>query len=252
MTLTFYTYIHSKPDGMPFYVGKGVLKRTKSLNANRNPYYLSTVEKYGAKNIIINKFECASEANAFELEMFVIETLKEKRVKLTNFTDGGEGVSGMICSAETRTKISNATKGKTRSEETRNKMSAWQIGRTLPAETKAKISTANKGTVHSEEYKVKMSILKKGKPLSAEARKNMSLALIGNTRNKGKIASLKSRAKMSESQKGKPKSAEHRQKLSDAKKGCIAWNKGKTFKPLSDEVRAKISASLRKRYKDKK
>jgi hypothetical protein len=47
-----YAYIHCKPDGTPFYVGKGSGDRFRVSGA-RNPYYRRTVNKYGAKNILI-------------------------------------------------------------------------------------------------------------------------------------------------------------------------------------------------------
>ena len=228
MTPTFYTYIHSKPDGMPFYVGKGVLKRTKSLNANRNPYYLSTVEKYGAKNIIINKFECASEANAFELEMFVIESLKEKGVKLTNFTDGGEGASGRVATSKTRAKLSAWQIGKVLTAEHRAKISASQTGKTLSAEVRAKMSAWQIGKTLSEETKAKISASQIGRVLTAETRAKISAAQMGNTHSKGKTHSLETREKMR-----------------------IAHVGGKNImygKKHSPETRAKISAAQKLRW----
>ena len=142
---TFYTYVHCKPNGTPFYVGKGVPRRANSLNSERNPYYLSTVEKYGAENIIINKFECASEANAFELEMFVIESLKEKGIKLTNFTNGGEGSSGYVHSLEVKLKMKERL--------------PWNKGKTgvYSQEYKKKLSEAKKGKIHSMEHNARIS-----------------------------------------------------------------------------------------------
>jgi hypothetical protein len=107
--VTYYAYIHRKPNGIPFYVGKGTLRRANSLK-QRNPYYLATVKKYGVENIVVNSFECNSEEDAFELEMFLIECLKESGIKLTNCTNGGEGASGYVHSEEVRAKMSAISK----------------------------------------------------------------------------------------------------------------------------------------------
>jgi len=208
----FYAYIHYKPDFTPFYVGKGRLKRAKSLKC-RNQYYLATVEKYGAENIIIGKFACSTEANAFDLERGIIKCLKKAGVKLTNFTDGGEGASGRVATSETRAKLSVAHIGNTHSAETRAKIAAAKkgntnalgntsrLGRKHSAETKAKMAAWQRGRKHSAEAKAKMSAWQIGRTLSEETKSKMSAAQRGNTSRVGKTHSEETRAKMSASQK---------------------------------------------------
>ena len=222
----FYAYIHYKPDFTPFYVGKGLLRRANSLK-QRNSYYMATVEKYGAENIIIGKFECSREENAFDLERGIIKCLKKAGVKITNFTDGGEGSSGRVQSEETRAKISAAQIGKTFSAETRAKMSAWGLGRTFSTETRAKMSAAQMGNTNCV-----------GRTHSAEARAKISAAQMGNTNSVGRTHSAETRAKMSAWQIGRTFSTETRAKISVAKTG----------KTCSAETRAKISASLKLRW----
>ena len=56
--------------------------------------------------------------------------------------------------------------------------------------------------------------------------------------NKGKIHSAETRKKLSEALKGRKKAPfteEHRRKLSEAKKGCVPWNKGKRIKQVNRE-----------------
>ena len=183
----FYAYIHYKPDFTPFYVGKGRLKRANSLK-RRNPYYMATVEKYGAENIIIGKFECSREENAFDLERGIIKCLKKAGVKITNFTDGGEGSSGRVYSLETREKMRIGKLGE------KNNM----FGKPRSLETRAKISAARKGKTKSLETKEKMRIARTGE-------KNHMF---------GKTHSLETKAKISEAGKGKSKSAAHRAKIS--------------------------------------
>ena len=77
-----------------------------------------------------------------------------------NRTTGGDGRAGFTHSEETRAKMSQAKRGKTRtpfSEETKAKMSRAQRGRIVSDETRAKIGLANRGFTHSEETRAKIS-----------------------------------------------------------------------------------------------
>ena len=70
-------------------------------------------------------------------------------------------------------------KGKSLSEETRNKMSESRKGKHPSEETKKKLSEAKKGKAKSEEIKKKMSEAQKGKHASKETKKKMSLQRTG-------------------------------------------------------------------------
>jgi hypothetical protein len=155
----FYVYIHSKPDGTPFYVGKGCGIRAHRFTI-RNPHHKNVVNKYGKENIIIGKLECESELMAFEREKWLISLFKGIGIELTNRTDGGEGSSGLVMSEEAKTQISAKLKG--------------QPGRPHTNETKAKISAANTGKKRTEEAKMKMG--RKGKIVSAETREKLKAA----------------------------------------------------------------------------
>ena len=74
---------------------------------------------------------------------------------------------------------SEAMKGRSVSEETRNKMSEANKGKKLSEETKKKMSLSKKGKKHSEETKKKMSESGKGKKMSEESKKKMSEAKKG-------------------------------------------------------------------------
>jgi len=109
------------------------------------------------------------------------------------------------------------------SEESKKKMSDWQVGRKFSAETKAKISNArkgsvspNKGKVFSEEVRKKMSEGGRKKKLSDEHK-----AKIGNAI-KGRVFTQESIKKMSQSQKGHLVSEETKQKISEAQKIRLA------------------------------
>ena len=105
--MTSFAYIHCKPDGVPFYVGKGTLRRAKYLG-ERNPHHKSIVAKYGTDNILKGWIECSSDKIALALEVGLIKCLRRMGVKLSNYTDGGEGTKNPT--PETRKRISEAAK----------------------------------------------------------------------------------------------------------------------------------------------
>jgi len=142
-------YLHCKPDGTPFYVGKGTRKRMNKLYG-RNTHHSNTVAKYGKENILVGYMECSTEENAYELERGIIKCLKRQGVELTNQTEGGVG--GLQ-------DIESWNKGKTLSEEHKRKLSEAHKG----------ITTWNKGKKWSEETKKKMSISAKNR---AERKRN--------------------------------------------------------------------------------
>ena len=111
--MTFYAYIHAKPDASVlsdvFYVGKGVGSRYKVLTA-RNRYHGFVVNKHGASNVLVGKLDCSNEETAFELERGLIKCLRRSGVNLCNMTEGGEGSSGYRMPPEVRAKVSAAAK----------------------------------------------------------------------------------------------------------------------------------------------
>lgn len=154
-----YVYLDYTNDFFPFYCGKGNLVRVN--NKKRNRKHTSISKKYGFNREFI---EVESEEFAFLLEIKMIADLKlnfnkyPENLLACNFTDGGEGVSGSVCSEETRKKMSKANIGKKLSDETRKKMSKAQIGRKKPLgrkcsdETRAKLSKAKIGNKNSLKY----------------------------------------------------------------------------------------------------
>jgi group I intron endonuclease len=176
MNKDFYTYLHCKPNGDPFYVGKGYKSRAYEFKNNRNTHYLRTIKKYGKENILIYIFECISESQALNDEIQQISQLKQDGYELVNLTDGGEGCSGLKHSEETKQKISKAkigvslpTKGRPLSKTHKLKLSMAKLGK----------SSGRKGKKNSEESKLKVSIAKKGVPLSEITCKRMSIYRTG-------------------------------------------------------------------------
>lgn len=153
----FYVYVHRRPDtGAAFYVGKGKGRRAW-VKQHRNPYWRAVVAKAGGY-LVETKVERIDEEAAHLAEMELIDVLRRRGLKLTNLTDGGEGLAGYKRSAESiergaskRRGVPNvaasiALKGRPKSQLHRANLSAAKLGKsTATAETRAKLSAANKG-----------------------------------------------------------------------------------------------------------
>jgi len=193
--MEYYTYAYLREDRTPYYIGKG-----KGNRAYRRRHKGIKPPKDKSRILILKKN--LTEEEAFKHEVYMIAVFGRKDLGtgiLHNRTNGGEGSSGLIHNEETRIKMSEALKGKTKppcSEETKRKMSEAQRGKTLSDETKRKISEAKKGKTLSEENKIKWSEAQKGKTLSEKHKRNISEA------NKGKTASEETRKKLSEACSG--------------------------------------------------
>ena len=192
--MIYYTYAYLREDRTPYYIGKG-----KGNRAYRRRYKGEVNPPKDKSRILILK-QNLTEEEAFRHEVYMIAVLGRKDLGtgiLHNRTNGGEGLSGYICSDETKRKMSEALKGKPLSEETRRKMSEAHKGE----------NHSFYGKCHSEESKRKMSEASKGKPLSEEAKR-----------------------KLSEFRKGKPLSEETKRKMSEMRKGTKWWNNTKENK----------------------
>lgn len=90
----YYWYIQYRPNGRPFYVGKGRNQRYKELGC-RNKHYLNIVKKYGRKNIRTVMFPVETEALALQYEVEQIYAFRCEGVKIVNITNGGDGISNV-------------------------------------------------------------------------------------------------------------------------------------------------------------
>lgn len=111
---------------------------------------------------------------------------------LVNHTDGGDGTPGYIPSPALRKKWSamragvpyqpgriGAMKGKSHTQESREKIRQAGLGRHHTKESKAKLSEAHKGKQLSEEHKEKLSAIRKGSVLTEEHKQKIAASTIG-------------------------------------------------------------------------
>jgi hypothetical protein len=162
--MTSFAYVHCKPTGVPFYVGKGALRRAKYLG-ERNQHHKNIVAKYGAKNILIGFMECSTPEIAYELEAGIIKCLRNSGVELCNLTAGGDG--GKSPSEETRKRLSEAAKKRGVSEACQIAKVASKKGKPLAQEQKEKLRQKQLGKVFSEEHKRNISISAKKRGMAA-------------------------------------------------------------------------------------
>lgn len=149
----FYVYIHKKPDGTPFYVGKGHGKRAYQFT-RRTQWHQNIVAKYGKNNIIVEIINCVSESQAFDLEKVYIKQLRDAGICLVNLTDGGEGVTGLVRGTPTpdhKRKNANAKRGNT-----------FRRGSTHAPESIEKMRQAHLGKTMTDAQKTAHSLRKLG------------------------------------------------------------------------------------------
>lgn len=176
----FYAYILRDPRCMtPFYVGKGTgfrVRRHLGMGGHSKAVAskVNKLRKEGCEPHV-EVVAAIDEGHAFFLESCLIQTIGRRDLKtgpLMNLTDGGEGMSGWICSDEQRAKLKArhenpsykakllaAHLGAKRSDETRRKQSEKALARgPVSEETRRKLSEAHKRRPpRSEETRRKLS-----------------------------------------------------------------------------------------------
>ncbi len=165
----FLAYMHARPDGRIFYVGKGTSMRVSKIERSHNPHHSNIVAKYGRENILVGKMECSSESIAFELEKGLIKCLRRSGVDLVNLSEGGEGQAGYRFSEEWKIKhrekqaISlnrlEVLEKCRKNNSMNNKLSYEKMCRAVRSpEVRAKIGQATKNRSAESQAKMKASV----------------------------------------------------------------------------------------------
>lgn len=240
----FYVYVHRRSDsGAVFYVGKGSGHRIR-CKQGRNPYWLSVVAKAGGyqAEMVVRGVD---EELAHLAEVELIDRLRRCGARLSNMTDGGEGMAGYVRSRESiergaskqrgvpKPAASAALKGRPKSPEHRAKLSAARLGKsTATPETRAKMSEARRGKPGTM----------LGKKHRTETIEKIRAANIGPL-NKffGRKHAPETLRRLSESHLGWVHSEATRQRMSQSHKGLPGSMLGKRH---AEETKAKIGAAL--------
>lgn len=209
------------PDGFLRYVGKTKLVLSERLDQHcrdtkktHKGRWIRSLLKSGKKPSIFLIEECESEKVALENETFYVRYFRYIGCKLTNSTDGGEGVVNPTAQARLNMSLSHLGKklGKY-SESHRKKIAEGNRGKKLSSETKQKISLSKAGTspwnLGKSGYKIVLTC--DGRARKIESAKNRKL-------------SKESRMKISQKARGrklKPLSSEQKKHLSDKLRGRI-------------------------------
>jgi group I intron endonuclease len=150
----YYVYLWRNLVNGKCYIGKGSgTRRFRHLNLSVATLIARAIRKYGEIN-----FECVLLATDMEdrtalwLEKEMIKTLRTKVPGGYNLTDGGEGESGRVFSAEARARMSASHTGKILTPEHCAKLSASKRGKVMAPETKLKLSLAKKGKKKPEGF----------------------------------------------------------------------------------------------------
>jgi len=174
MNSVYYVYIYII-DGTEevFYVGKG--KDDRAYKGKRNKF-CEDMKKTHKWSVLIVEDEL-TEDQAFVLESELIAKYKNKGHRITNQTEGGDGISGYIMTNEIKEKISETSKMKWKEDNEFVEKQMWH---------------RQYGVYKSEEFRRKISMIVKGQnnpnygnKWSYEKRNELSRKRIENGKSKG-------------------------------------------------------------------
>ncbi len=182
-----YIYVLIDPrDGESRYVGKTVLKLQYRLTShlrtkenNYRGYWIQSLIQQGIEPVIKLIETVPVGGDWAEREKYWIAYYRSIGANLTNATDGGEGVTGLRHTNESRAKISRAELGRKQSPESIEKGRKKRLGRKATSETRKKLQQSHLGKRQSSETKEKIRQARLGRTLSDETREKLRQARLG-------------------------------------------------------------------------
>ena len=213
----YWVYIHTCPNGKKYV---GITTRSeperrwaKGKGYKHNEHFYRAILKYGWDNFEHEVFEVDSAEEMYRKEVELISFYHSNDPEYGyNHSTGGECIaSGCKHSEESKKKVSEILKGRTFSEEAREKLRNASFHK--DPEYKRKLCAANKKKWLDPEFRKKMSEVRKGKVFSEEHKRHIAEA------RKGKHHSEEARKHMAEAAKKRAKDPEYLKKLSKAHKG---------------------------------
>lgn len=262
-TNIFYVYEHWRPDRAAcFWVGKGHGQR--AFRFRRNPHYNKIVAKLarlGLSPEVRILSAGLSEEDSFRGERERIAFWRANGTTLANYTDGWEGVSGLVHSEATRAVIraKRASQTVVHSDQTKKKIGAANSvalkgkknpshglkmkGRKLSDGHKAAISRGGMGREFTAETRQKISAALTGKLFSEERIKNLSTSHVGLTPSDDTRRKMSSKQKMlwSDPKEREKRTAYHRDP--EQREKWLGALKGRP--PASVEQRQKLSEAAK-------
>lgn len=130
----------------------------------------AAMRKYGIQNFSIESLlEFENEQDALTSEIAYIAQLRELGYSPYNVSDGGDGITGVPCTKETRKKLSLAGKGRKLSQEHKQKIRLALTGKPMHVNAKTGLEKANLNRRQSQEQRKKLRHARQ--PLNTDTQK---------------------------------------------------------------------------------
>lgn len=191
------------PDGEIRYIGytsntpekrlKGHLSTGELSGNSHKNNWIKSIGKDNISIVVLEYYSDISLDDLWKREIEAISAGKGAGLRLTNNGSGGEGATGVVHTAESRRRMSEAAMGKVIGQAQRDKIAAHNRSRVRSDEERANNSKAKMGAKNpmfgktlSDEHKAKLSAklsgpnnILYGKPLPEETRRKLSEAKMG-------------------------------------------------------------------------
>lgn len=218
----FYVYALFRPNGIVCYIGKGSGKRwQRHEELGTNPHLAAIIKKAGGSIPRIKVRENLLEDAAFEIERALIKAVGREANggPLVNLTDGGDGVSGLKHSAETRRTVGKLSANMWRDPRKRDEIIAAQNAARATAEYRENRKRISQ-RIMTEEVRARISATKKKQYETTDLRDKISAAT------RAVVSNPDTRARTKAAQIKRHKDPVEREKLAEAGRrgAAVRWH----------------------------